>query len=237
VLEKEALERFNLVPNVMCATRQGYTVIERGKQVAGCRALPLYLSRQDYSKAMSVLKAGPLFKAVPMRKARVGILVTGTEVFKGLIDDRFVPVITHKVERLACKVVGAEIAPDEGDAIAESAGRLLAADADLLVTTAGLSVDPDDVTLEGLLAAGAEDLLYGAPLLPGAMTMLARIGNVQVIGVPACAIFHKTTSFDLLLPRLLAGIRITRLDMARLAEGGFCLNCKSCTYPKCPFGK
>jgi formylmethanofuran dehydrogenase subunit E len=172
-----------------------------------------------------------------MRKARVGILVTGTEVFKGLIEDKFIPIIRNKVEKLGCRVVETDIAPDERKAISQSAERLLAAGADLIVTTAGLSVDPDDLTLDGLLDAGAEDFIYGAPILPGAMTMLARIGRTQIIGVPACALFYKKTSFDLLLPRLLAGIKITRLDLAEMADGGFCLNCKSCTFPKCPFGK
>jgi formylmethanofuran dehydrogenase subunit E len=98
-------------------------------------------------------------------------------------------------------------------------------------------VDPDDVTRHGLRDAGARDMLYGAPILPGAMTLLARIGHVQVIGVPACGLYFKSTSFDLLLPRLLAGLKITRRDLAKLSHGAFCLECKACTYPKCPFGK
>lgn len=109
--------------------------------------------------------------------------------------------------------------------------------ADLVITTAGLSVDPDDVTRQGLEDAGARNILYGIPVLPGAMTLIARIGSVPVLGVPACALYFKTTSLDLLLPRILAGIPITRRDLAQMAEGGFCLNCKQCTYPKCPFGK
>ena len=85
--------------------------------------------------------------------------------------------------------------------------------------------------------AGALDMLYGIPVLPGAMTLIAHIGAVPVFGVPACALYFKTTSLDLLLPRLLAGMSVTRRDLAQMAEGGFCLNCKRCTYPKCPFGK
>jgi formylmethanofuran dehydrogenase subunit E len=98
-------------------------------------------------------------------------------------------------------------------------------------------VDPDDVTRKGILDAGAEDLLYGAPILPGAMTLLARIGDVHLMGIPACALYFKTTSLDLLLPRLLAGLTITRHDLAQMANGALCLECKACTFPKCPFGK
>ena len=109
--------------------------------------------------------------------------------------------------------------------------------AELVVTTAGLSVDPDDVTRAGMTDAGVEDILYGAPILPGAMTLLARIGAVPVIGVPACGLYFQTTSFDILLPRILAGIQVTRRDLAQLGHGAFCWECKICRFPKCSFGQ
>jgi formylmethanofuran dehydrogenase subunit E len=126
--------------------------------------------------------------------------------------------------------------PDDRQAICKGVHQLMEKGADLLITTAGLSVDPDDVTRQGLLDAGATDMLYGAPVIPGAMTLLARIGNVRIMGVPACALYFKTTSFDLLLPRILAGLAIRRQDLAKLGHGAFCLACKACTFPKCPFG-
>lgn len=237
VVDERRLEQFNLVPGVMCATRQNYSVTGKGKTLAGTRAIPLFLPKADFVKALKVLENGPLFKILPMRKAKVGILVTGTEVFQGLIEDKFVPIITAKVEKLASKVVRSLIVPDDRSAISRGVNELLAAGADLLITTAGLSVDPDDVTRQGLMDAGATDMLYGSPVLPGAMTLLARIGNMQVIGVPACALYFKTTSLDLLLPRLLAGLSVSRQDLAKMGHGGLCLECKSCTFPKCPFGK
>ena len=144
-------------------------------------------------RAITVLRNGPLFRVLPMRKARVGILVTGSEVFQGLVKDRFIPIIGAKVESLNSQVVKAIIAPDDRKAISDGIRELLGCGTDLLVTTAGLSVDPDDVTRQGLLDAGATDLLYGAPVLPGAMTLLARIGSVQVMGVPACSLYFKIT--------------------------------------------
>ena len=236
-LDLERLEAFNLVPDVMCATRHHGVLAEEGKGLAGTRAIPLYLSAENFRKAQAVLAAGPLFRVVPIVPARVGVLVTGTEIFQGLIEDKFAPVVRDKVERLGSSIVAVDIVPDDAAQIAASVAKMLSAGATLIVTTAGLSVDPDDVTRKGLLAAGLTDWLYGAPLLPGAMTLLGRIGSARVIGVPACALFHKTTSLDILLPRVLAGMAFTRADLARMAEGGFCLNCRACTFPKCPFGK
>ena len=236
-IDKERLEMFNMVPGVMCATRQNSSVLDSGLRFAGTRAIPLYLARRDFEKAMRVLEEGPLFTVHRLRSAKVGVLVTGTEIFRGLVDDKFIPVIRNKVEKLGSRVVDAVIAPDEKHAIQEGIQRLLNAGADLIITTAGLSVDPDDVTRQALIDAGVQDMLYGVPVLPGAMTVIARIGSVRVFGVPACALYYKTTSLDLLLPRLLAGLSITRRDLAQMGDGGFCLNCKQCTYPKCPFGK
>lgn len=237
VIDEKGLEAFNTVQGVMCASRHNYSVVNRDSKVGGTRAIPLYLSRQAFERALRVLAPGPLFRVLALRRARVGILVTGSEVFQGLIQDGFIPIVRHKVERFECQVVETIIVPDEKEAIAQGVARILKAGADLIVTTAGLSVDPDDVTKQGLIDAGVTDMLFGMPILPGAMTLIARLGDVQVIGVPACALFHSITSFDILLPRLLAGLSITRSDLARLGNGGLCLGCKACTFPKCPFGK
>jgi len=200
----------------MCATRHGLSVVNQDTTLGASRAIPLFLPRADFNKALAVLRDGPLISVLPMRKARVGILVTGTEVFQGLIKDRFIPIISDKVERLGSRVVKSLIVPDDRAAISNGVKELLDAGADLVVTTAGLSVDPDDVTRQALIDAGTENMLYGAPILPGAMTLLARIGDAQVIGVPACALYFKTTSLDLFLPRMLAGLHISKMSIWKM---------------------
>lgn len=237
VVERERLLAFNMLPDLVCATRHGMSVVRKGARVAGSRALPLMLARAVFLKALSLLDQGPLFSVLPMRKARVGTLVTGTEVFQGLIQDRFAPVIRQKAESLDCVVVGERVAPDETRAIGAALTELLDLGADLIITTAGLSVDPDDVTRKALLEAGLTDMLFGQPVLPGAMTLLGRLGRAQVLGVPACALFHKTTALDLMLPRLLAHVPVSRQDLALLGHGGLCLECKTCHFPKCAFGR
>ncbi len=237
LFDEQQMERFNLLPDVMCASRKNHSLIRKDRHIAGTRAIPLFLPKTGFQKAMQVLEQKPLFRVVPLRKANAGILVTGTEVFRGLIEDRFVPIIRSKLEALGSSMVQAIIVPDEREAISSGVASLLESGADLLVTTAGLSVDPDDLTRKGLADAGVTDMIYGAPILPGAMTLLARIGKIPVIGVPACALYFKTTAFDLLLPRLLAGLSITRADLAKMGNGAFCMGCKTCTFPRCPFGK
>lgn len=237
VVDTERLFSFNLIPDVMCAGRRNGTVVAGDSAVGATRAIPLYLSKPYFNQAMGVLEGNPLFRVLPLRKAVAGILVTGTEVASGLVEDRFEPLIRSKLERFGCNTIYSRIVPDDRKVIAEAVTALVSEGIDLLVTTGGLSVDPDDVTRQGLIDAGATDILYGTPLLPGAMTLTGRIGTVQLIGVPAAALYFKTTSFDVLLPRLLAGLDMTRNELAHLGHGGFCLDCETCVYPLCHFGK
>jgi formylmethanofuran dehydrogenase subunit E len=243
----------------MCASRRDGTVLEEGAEFAGTRVIPLYLHEDAFAAALRVLDR-PLFSVAPLRSARAGILVTGTEVFQGLIKDKFIPLVSAKLWSYGCSVVKAEIVPDDKKHIARAIEGIRDAGADLLVTTGGLSVDPDDVTRAALTEAGLVDVLYGAPVLPGTMSLIGRLagkggeplpeeprkgqariirqpgeGEMQVIGVPACALYFKVTLFDILLPRLLAGRRISRSELAALGAGGFCANCKLCTWPKCFF--
>ena len=236
VVNEAALEAFNSLPNVMAASRHGYSLVREGRKVAATRAIPLFLAKDTFEKALGILEAGPLFSVVPLRKATVGLLITGNEVFKGLVEDRFAEVVEAKVASFGGTIAKTLVRPDDAAQIACAARELEQLGCDLIITTAGLSVDPDDVTRHGLVAAGLTEMLYGIPVLPGAMTLVGRIGRARVLGVPACALFHKTTSLDILLPRLLADLPITRSDVAKLGNGGMCMECKSCTYPKCPFG-
>lgn len=237
LVDGDRLEKFNLLSDVMCSTLHTYSVIQAGTRVAGSRAIPLYLSRSSLLQAMTILEEGPLFRITPLRKAKIGLLVTGTEVFQGIIQDRFAPLITQKAHQVNCQILRTLITPDEVKAIVDGVETLLAAGADLIITTAGLSVDPDDVTRKALEEAGLHHSLYGIPVLPGAMSLVGRIHNADILGVPACALFYQTTAFDLLFPRILANVPITRQELAKLGNGGLCKECPICTFPKCSFGR
>ncbi len=236
-VDVERLQRFNLIPDIMCTTRHSMSMVRKGTRIAGSRAIPLYLAKEHLIKALATLEEGPLFRIFPMRSARIGILVTGTEVFSGIIQDKFAPIISQKAEALQCTIVKTLFTPDDATQITQAVQQLMTAGADLIITTAGMSVDPDDLTRKGLMDAGLTDIVFGIPVLPGTMTLTGRIGHVQVLGVPACALYYKTTGIDCILPRMLAGQKITRLDMASLGHGGLCMECKNCQYPKCPFGR
>jgi|GEM_PF-6830 len=236
-VNRKRLLSFNRIEGVMCATLRSFSVVGKSVEIAATRAIPLYLRERFFQMAMAVLAEGPVLEVLPIRRAAVGILVTGNEIFDGLIEDAFIPLVRAKVEAYQCTLIGTVITPDERESIASGVGRLLDSGADLIITTAGLSVDPDDVTRQGLLDAGCQNLFYSMPVLPGAMSLVAEAHGARLLGIPACGLFYEITAFDLLLPRILAGVEITREDLAGLGHGGLCRHCKQCTFHACSFGK
>lgn len=237
-VDRERLLQFNLLGEVMCSTLHDNTPVDQGEQVAATRLIPLVADRTLVERAVSLLDgAQGVVRVLPLHKASAGLVITGSEVFYGRIEDRFEAVLRKKLEALGSEVAAVRFAPDDAASIAREIHHCLEEGANLIVTSGGMSVDPDDVTRTGIRDAGAEDIVYGTPVLPGAMFLVARIGKVPVLGLPACGMFHKITVFDLILPRILTGERIGRYELADMGHGGLCRNCEQCRYPVCNFGR
>ncbi|MCK9377274.1 MAG: molybdopterin-binding protein [Syntrophobacterales bacterium] len=237
-VDVQALTAFNLVEEVMCATLHSHTLVKQGELVGGTRALPLIMKRVAIERAAAIASQnGGVVSVKPLKKARAGLVVTGNEVYHGLIQDRFAPTLTGKIQALGSEVAALEFAPDDAEAIAGAIRAHLARSCNLLLLSGGMSVDPDDVTRHGIRLAGATEMYYGAAVLPGAMFLVAYLGEVPLLGVPACALHHRITALDLVLPRILAGERIGKMELALLGHGGLCRDCPECSYPHCSFGK
>lgn len=237
-IDRDALLAFNMLGEVMCATLHDNTVVKSGQTIAGTRAIPLVIKKNIVESAIAIgEKARPIIQVKEIKKPKVGVVITGNEVYHGRIKDAFAPVISKKIEEIEGELVGVYYAPDDKPFIADRLRELLNAGADLLITTGGMSVDPDDVTRFAIRELGAQDFTYGSAVLPGAMFLIAYLETIPIIGIPACGMYAKTTIFDLILPRVLAGERIGRKEVAALGHGGLCMKCDVCRYPACPFGK
>ncbi len=238
VVNTTALAAFNMADEVMCATLHNHTLVNRGDLVAGTRAIPLVMKRTLIERAAAIAhQNGAALSVQPLRSARVGLVITGNEVYHGLISDRFAPILTDKAKALGSEIVALDFAPDDAEVISRVIRSQLEQGCDLLLLSGGMSVDPDDVTRHGIRLAGANEIHYGAAALPGSMFLVAYLGEVPLLGVPACGLYHRITVLDLILPRILAGEKIGKAELAFLGHGGLCLDCPECTYPKCHFGK
>lgn len=234
----DAVDKINDLPYIVCSTLPNNLTVKKDQMIAGTKVIPLVIDGDDLEAAEKACEeAGWVLEVKPFQKKKVGCVITGSEVFYKRIPDGFAPVITHKVESYGSEILEITYAPDDMDIIAEKILDLKNKGAELIFTTGGMSVDPDDLTPSAIKHAGAEIVTYGAPALPGAMFMMAYLGDIPIMGVPACGMFFRTTVVDLILPRILAGEKIVKKDITSLGVSGLCMQCNTCVWPNCTFGK
>ena len=237
-IDVPALLRINRLGHLILSTLKSNFPCRADQLVAATRIIPLTIPVKHVERLEHIAaRAKPVLSVRPFRSLKTGAVVTGSEIFDGLIADEFDRCVGEKIRSFGSTVVKKILAPDDARRIAAAIVELKSLGCDLIVTTGGLSVDPDDVTRKGVLKAGARLLVYGSPVLPGAMFLYAVLDGTPILGLPACVYYHASTLFDLILPRVLAGDAVTRNEIAAMGHGGLCLNCDVCRFPVCPFGK
>lgn len=240
-IDTKRLNQVNGLGEMMIATVHGNFPVKKGAKIAATRIIPLVIEEEKMNCAKEVAKNGPLLQILPFRHQKIGIVTTGSEVFKGRIEDAFGPAIRGKLFEYDTEVVGQQIVDDNREEIVAAVKGFIEQGVDMVLCTGGMSVDPDDKTPGAIKATGARVISYGAPVLPGAMFLLAYYEQegrqVPILGLPGCVMYAKRTIFDLVLPRVLAGDELTAEDLSVYGEGGLCMNCEVCHFPNCGFGK
>lgn len=232
------LLKINKLGDIIVATLKNNFPCQKDQIVAATRIIPLTIRAQKIEKLERLVQSRhPVINVKPYRKLKVGAVVTGSEIFDGIIQDEFDRFVGKKIRAYGSRLVKKIKARDDPIDIGDAVGKLRDLACDLILTTGGLSVDPDDVTPQGIRNIGAEIIAYGAPVLPGAMFLYAKLDGIPILGLPACVYYHDTTIFDLTFPRVLAGDDITKNEIAQMGHGGLCLNCDKCQFPVCSFGK
>ncbi len=241
-VDKEKIKAINSLGQMMIASRHGNFPVRKGDKIAGTRIIPLVIEKEKMEKAKLAARGGQIFQIKPFTHKKVGIVTTGNEVFYHRIEDTFTPVIKEKLSEYDAEIIGHKYSSDNVELEIKCIQELLVAGADMIICTGGMSVDPDDKTPLAIKTAADSVVSYGAPVLPGAMFMLAyknREGgtDIPLVGLPGCVMYASRTIFDLILPRLFADDFVLKEEIEDLGEGGLCLNCKTCTFPNCGFGK
>ncbi len=236
-VDREKLNAVNSIEELMIATRKGDTAVKKGDKLAGTRVIPLVIEKEKLDRATAITASAPILHVLPYTLQTAAIITTGSEVFHGRIEDKFTPVLVEKLRAYGVTVTEHLTADDGVDNIANAVNSVKGK-ADMILCTGGMSVDPDDNTPGAIRQSGANIVTYGAPVLPGAMFLLGYFDDgTPIMGLPGCVMYAKATIFDLVLPRIAAGMKLGKADFVMYGEGGLCLGCEKCTYPHCPFGK
>ena len=219
-VDAELLHRFNALGDLILATLPSNSYVKKGDVLAGTRTIPVLVKEDLVKKAEAICNEKPIVTIVPISSRRIHLIVTGSEVFTGRIKDGFEPVVRRKVFEMGSDLEAVKLAPDDPVKIAAHIKDSYQAGAELILVSGGMSVDPDDLTPEGIRQSGANVECHGFPVLPGSMFLMAYLNETPILGLSGCVMHDPVSAFDLLLPRLLAGERISRSDIIALGHGG-----------------
>ena len=236
-INKELLLKLNLLGEIIVSTIHNNTPVKKGEKIGSTRVIPLIIDEKKIIEAENIINE-KIISVEEIKPKKAVLITTGNEVYKGRIKDAFLPVMKEKLGYYGSEIIKQVILPDNKEMITENILKAIEEDkVDMVICTGGMSVDPDDVTPSAIKDCNGELVTYGAPVLPGAMFLLAYYKNIPILGVPSCAMYSKRTIFDLVLPRVLVDEKLSFEDIAKYGNGGMCLNCEICSFPHCSFGK
>lgn len=223
-VDQERLVLVNSFGEMMIATKPSYFTLRKGEVAAGMRVIPLYIEAeklQAVRQKVHSLSSEPLIQLAPFTPKKVAILTTGSEVFHGRIQDGFAPVLKEKLAAYPTEIILHTVLDDNKEMIVAAIHEAEVAGADIILCTGGMSVDADDLTPGAIKIAAKELITYGTPVLPGAMFALAYgKSGAAIMGLPGAVMFSKKTVFDLILPRVMADLPVTKTEIAQLGYGG-----------------
>ncbi len=236
-VDKALLAAVNRIGDITITTLPDHYPVKAADRLASMRIVPLVTEERQIAEAEALCAGKQLYDLRPFKPLKVGIIITGSEIYHGRIKDKFERVARAKLAHYPAEILGVHVCDDELDMIVGAGRALLAEGAELLIFSGGMSVDPDDLTPSAIREMGAEIVSYGVPSQPGNMTLVAYLDQAALLGVPGAAISRPTTMFDVLLPQIFCGDPLTKDDLIRLGEGGLCQMCDNCHFPNCTFGR
>ena len=236
-VNKDLLREINSIRDITISTLPDHYPVSEGSRLASMRIVPLVTQEKNIIEAENLCRDKTLMTLLPYKHMKAGIIITGSEIYNGLIQDKFESKARSKLANYPCEILGVTICDDDSEMLNSAINSFMSQDADIIIMSGGMSVDPDDLTPSAIIKTGAEVISHGVPSQPGNMTMLAYLDNTAFIGVPGAAVIMPVTVFDVILPQIFTGLKFTHEDLINLGDGGLCQLCKECRFPNCTFGR
>jgi hypothetical protein len=215
----DALTRLNDVAGACVYTRFDGQVVDAGMAVGRAKVTPLILAADAVERAERIAReAGGLVRVAAFRRATIGVVVQ--ETLDARAASRFTEALTDKISWFGSQLLTPIFVPSADAAIADGIAQVVQAGATIIFMAGTKSLDPLDPAFLALHRLGADLDRYGVPAHPGSLLWLGHWGDRPVLGLPTCGLFSQLTSFDLILPRLLAGEPVDAHALSTLGHGG-----------------
>jgi len=215
----DALAAVNGLEGMSVFTLYDLQPAEAGEAVGKAKITPLAIPERLVKDAEArAWRAGGLVAVKPFQPHVLGVL--SRETLAPPQRQRFESSLTEKVDWFGSRLLPVRYAAGDAAAVAGEMDALLAAGAQILIAAGAGSLDPLDPVFAGLEQLGGRMIRHGAPAHPGSLLWIADLRGHPVLGMPACGMFSQATTFDLILPRILAGEPAGATELAALGHGG-----------------
>ncbi|MEF3275448.1 MAG: molybdopterin-binding protein [Chloroflexus sp.] len=225
LIDAEALLAINMIDGLTVATLPLHMLVTPGQMLATIKIIPFAVPAADLEQAAMVAGSSGVMQVATLKRRRIGVALVSSPPARARVERVMLPAIAGRIADLGATMVArCALSLDEAE-VAEGLAALVAAGADLIVTAGETSVvDRDDVIPRAVRRLGGEIAHYGAPVEPGNLLLLAYLpgasDSIPLIGAPGCVRSRDQNIVDLVLPRLMAGERLGRRDIAALGLGG-----------------
>ena len=218
-IRTDALTEVNAQEGMSVFTLFDGQPVEPGEAVAKAKVTPLAIAETTVRAVETVAaSAGGVILVAGFRPATVGAIAR--ESLDARQRARFESALRQKIDWLGGRLLDVRFAGGSDRAVADELRGLRGAGADVLIVAGASALDPLDPVFGGLTLLGASMERHGVPAHPGSLLWLARWDGLPVLGMPTCGMFSQATTFDLVLPRILAGEAMGNCDLAGLGHGG-----------------
>ena len=224
-IDIDRLMEINYCEGVTVATLKNHTPVQTKKITATIKIIPFAVSEKTITEVETIAQRhGPIVSVNPLSNKNVALIFSGSPSIKDKLLKDFKPLF-DRVENLGSVVGSVDFIPLEDEtgeaALAEKLGQKINGSTDMILLAGETAImDRQDIVPRAIERAGGQIECVGVPVDPGNLLMLGYIGSVPILGVPGCARSPKTNIVDWVLPRLLAGDKLARLDFIRLGHGG-----------------
>lgn len=214
-----ALHEVNAHAGMAVFTAWDLQPVEPGEVIARAKVTPLAIPEAAVKQAeASAWGVGGLVAVKPFAPRAIGAATR--ESLDERQRARFEASLREKVDWFGSRLLPIRYTGGEAGAVAADLQGLMAEGAEVLIVAGASALDPLDPVFLGIEAAGGHMVRHGVPAHPGSLLFLAHVGERPVVGMPTCGMFSQATTFDLVLPRLLADVPVDNAELAALGHGG-----------------
>ncbi len=220
-VDVESLLHLNETEGVTVATLPTHRVVRPGERVATVKVIPYAIPQESVASAEALSVSEGIVSVLAIDRQAVAIVLVGGPGAWAVLGEGLGDAIRKRIEALGCFISEVTFTHTDEESLSDALQRQVTKEVGMIVVAGETAImDLNDVIPRGLRLAGGRIEQLGLPMDPGQLLLLGYLHETPVVGAPGCVRGTSPDGFDLVVPRLLAGERLSGIDLRELGHGG-----------------